>query len=192
MLSVIVAGKYMSLWVRIRIITASFNFSFYFIQTHGRIRDHQRRSSVYINTPPSYIFQSLLFQSRWCVTAEGVDEGSPLTLILTFSSTFFFSFHFSSGLLLFGIRVDGLSVLTRVGSDIQTLASVHFPPSCSCPALLEYQQEWRRLLCALAGDAGAAAASERTAFSADVWDTPASHRLMGTYLFYRRYSLTLS
>lgn len=47
----------------------------------------------------------------------------------------------------------------------------------SCRAPRECQQEWRRLLCAPAGDAAAAvaaaAASDPAAFSADIRDTPA-------------------
>lgn len=46
----------------------------------------------------------------------------------------------------------------------------------SCRDPRECQQEWRRLLCAPAGDAAAAvaAASEPAAFSADIRDTPAA------------------
>lgn len=62
---------------------------FYFVSAYGRICGGWRCSPAYINAPPSYISQSLLFgQSYHRPTVEGVDEGSPLTLAFTFSSTF--------------------------------------------------------------------------------------------------------
>lgn len=70
---------------------------FYFIWAHGRILSFWGCSSVYINLPPSYIFQSPLFQPRCDLrTTEGVDGGSLLTFILTFPPLDFFYFYFYS------------------------------------------------------------------------------------------------
>ncbi|KAK5621878.1 hypothetical protein CRENBAI_003569 [Crenichthys baileyi] len=52
--------------------------------------------------------QCLLFEAA----CEGVDEGSPLTLLCTFSSSFPFSF--SKWFLLSGTQVDGFVLLTRI------------------------------------------------------------------------------
>lgn len=90
---VILRGKHMGKREGVTWIKKLSNFSFYFIRALGRICDHWRCSPVYIKAPPSYIFQSLQFRpSEHRLTAEGVDEGSPLTLVLAFSSTFFFHF----------------------------------------------------------------------------------------------------
>lgn len=85
---------------------------------------HSRCSPVYINMPPSYIFQSLLFRpSRFQLPVEGADEGSPLTLGFNFFLDFF---HFREFFLLSRTRVDGLAVLTRVGFNIQTIGTTQF------------------------------------------------------------------
>lgn len=159
----------MHICVRVTRIKDTSNFSFYFIWAHGRICDHERCSSVYINAPPSYIFQSLLFQPSYNLsTAEGVDEGSLLTLILTFSSTF------SISQVVFTLQEpSGRTFCVDKGRLQHSNYWLHSVSPSFLVGLSLNASRNGDSCCVPAGDA-AAAASEPTALSADIWDTPAT------------------
>lgn len=143
--------------------TAVWNW-FYFTRARGRIPTTKGCSSVYINLPPSYIFQSPLFLPRHALrTTEGVDGGSLLKLILTFSPLDFFFYIFVSqvAFLLAGRQVDELSVLTRVGFNEQNSGFRSVSASFPCWAPHEWRQEWRSLLCVPAADAAAVSAASQ-------------------------------